>query len=318
MKTCISIILLILYFSFSHPGTAIAQTHINSSAYPNDSYLKRPNVEIVVADVSAVKVIHINKMVKTQFKVIEVVRGEFTSNELSYLWPIEIPNGGNDQSKRSSMRGPSVGDRLILYGKKKGDNFSVYEAIQWTPSNVDSVKKNMAIPRTAKQAKFDSIFIKTIFYSILASSFIMIAIGRRLLNYLEQVRPIKVARDIKSLVFLSALVSIGVMIPIVAIPQLALILSIILISVGLGKYRHEAGWDEKIAQALFLAGIMWLLFFFYELKMRTWSLTVGTPIRLDLLYIAPIMCCEAMLAFSVAAVNLSDSERKKLTNRSSR
>ena len=54
------------------------------------------------------------------------------------------------------------------------------------------------------------------------------------------------------------------------------------------KTKSQAGYPK--GSSLLFAGIAWLLYGLYEIKMYFWSKTVVAPIRVDLLLIAPVLC----------------------------
>jgi len=172
----------------------------------------------------------------------------------------------------------------------------------------------MTAHRTAVQTKIDNVIVPTIFIGILVSAILMIAIGGALLSYVERIRSKKTVLGIISVFTLSIVMSFVLINFLIIIPALAIIPAIILIILGLNSYSLKTNWDRKTARACFLAGIAWLLYCLYEFKMRAFP----GSIRVDLLFIAPIIFGEAAIAFCVIAVHLTDIEKNELTTRSSR
>lgn len=159
---------------------------------------------------------------------------------------------------------------------------------------------------------------KILFIAILASVFPMMVIGRQLLAYLDNIRTKKTTREIKSIVLFSTLASLGVINLFIAFPKIVLGVAVILIIISVIKFNKRTTWDKKNALALFLSGLTWLLYFALEFVMREWSRAANATIRVDLLFIAPILFFEAAIALCLASVDLTASEKQELTNRSSR
>jgi hypothetical protein len=157
-----------------------------------------------------------------------------------------------------------------------------------------------------------------LFGAILASVFPMMVIGRQLFAYLDKIRTKRTTREIKSIVLLSTLASLGVINLLIVFPRIVLGVAVILIIISVIKFNKRTTWDKKNALALFLSGLTWLLYFALEFVMREWLRATNAQIRVELLFIAPILFFEAAIALCLASVDLTAGEKQELTKRSSR
>lgn len=60
------------------------------------------------------------------------------------------------------------------------------------------------------------------------------------------------------------------------------------------KFARKALKHTLWKNAVLITGVLWVLYGIYEIRMYFWSKTVVAPIRVDLLFICPVM---AMMSF---------------------